>query len=161
MKYLIIILFTLSVLLSGYGGWYVGTATTQLIETIREVPVERIVRVEVPIEVIKEVPVYIDRFVTKYQQVPIPQKEWQNLDEFLSELPTFTYFTGGCLGIAGMLQNYLTSEGYKVSLAFTWNGYYYGKRVTDAPDGHAGLLVGIHRTYYFYDPETKQVTKLW
>ncbi len=110
---------------------------------------------------IKETKVYLDKIV--YQDVPTPIeiKDFQSLDEFYKEMPSYTYFTGGCLSIAEALQSAFLVNGYQVSLALTYNGYYYGQRVTDAPYGHAGLLVGIQGVYYFYDPESKELTRLF
>lgn len=132
-------------------------------KTVVEKPVYIVVEQPVIQEVIKEVPV--EKIVI--QQVPIPLKEWQSLDEFLGMMPSVTTFkANSCLWVAETIQQSLMSQGYPVSVALVWDGYYYGTVVksrdySEKPYGHAGLLVDIQDSWYFYDPESKAVTKLF
>ncbi len=100
-----------------------------------------------------------------YQQVPL--REWQSLDEFLGMMPSVTPLqSNSCLWVAENIQKVLADQGYLVSIGLEWNGYYYGTCVrsrdyNERPWGHAGLLVDIQGSWYFYDPESKAVTKLF
>jgi hypothetical protein len=123
-------------------------------------PTEVIKEVVVVREVVKEVSV--EKIV--YQQISV--KDWQSIDEFRAKLPQYEYFSGGCLSIAEMLQQSLMKQGYPVSIALEYNGYYYATCVRSRDyygidTGHAGLLVGIKSSWYFYEPESKTMTKLF
>lgn len=108
--------------------------------------------------VIKEVTV--EKIV--YQKVPIEIQEWQNLEEFLRFCPVYTPIEpNSCLWAVEYIQRMLMSQGYPISIAISRYGRYDGIEVNGIYDAHAGLMVGIQGVYYFYDPETKKITKLF
>ncbi|MDD4876422.1 MAG: hypothetical protein PHQ86_04740 [Dehalococcoidales bacterium] len=113
---------------------------------------------EVPIEVIKEV------IKTEIQQVPIPLKQYDSVEQFLNMYKgSITYLRPNvCLPVAEVIQQSSLNNGYIISVAFAQNHYYYGKYVTKEPNGHAGILLGTtDGVYYFIDPNDWRVTKLW
>ncbi len=160
MKYFWLIVLVLACL---FGGWYIGVVTAPIKTVtitdaiIREVqPEGGMLEPQKVIELPASRIVYVDRVITP------PIREWQSLDEFLSMMPSIIVFkSDSCLWVAENIQKSLMGQGYPVSIAIARLGYYNGTYVTDAPGSHAGLMVNIQGAYYFYDPETKNVTRLF
>lgn len=113
-------------------------------------------------EVVKEVPVKV--LETVIQKAPVEIRQYDTIEQFLDTYRGgITYLRSGiCLPVAEHIQQSVVEQGYAVSLAFALNHYYYGKYVTGASSGHAGILVGTtDGNYYFVDPNDWKVTKLW
>ncbi len=103
--------------------------------------------------IIKEV--IIDRYPT-----------WENFEsieqvEFMFKGGITPLVPNVCLDIATDLQQSALNQGFKVSIALSRNGYYYGVRVTDTSGGQAGLLLQVGNSWYFVDPINWRMTKLW
>ncbi len=163
--YLIILISGITLL--GFSAYWLGynDYEPKTITEYVEKPVERIVRVEVPIEVPVEVirTVYLDREVEKIVEKPIQPKEWQSVEEFLSKMPMLTpMMEDTCLPNAIMIQNSLMARGYPVSIAPSWMGLFYDKRIGGwRSSGHAGIFVVIQGAGYYYEPVTRGMTELW
>ncbi len=115
----------------------------------------------VPEEVIKEVTVEVVKSAVSVP-VPIELKEWQSLDQLHDMVQNIITFQPSiCLQTAENIQQIALEQGYPVSIALALNGNYYQQNVTNAPGGHAGLLVEVKDGWYFIDPQPWRVTKLW
>ncbi len=119
--------------------------------------------------------VAMDALYDKYQALKTPViKEvivdrypvWKNFEsieqvEFMFKGSVTPLAPNVCLPIAISLQEAALNQGYRVSVAFASNQRYYGRIVTDAVEGHAGLLLQAGDSWYFVDPVNWRVTKLW
>ncbi len=124
-----------------------------------EIARNRVLR-ENPVTIEIEKVVYLDRPV---ERVVIQYPVWQ-IFETIGDVPVAS--VAGlqpdiCLWVAQTLQQSSLNDGYLVSIALAYDHYYYGKYVTDASDGHAGLLVETKQGWYFIDPVNWQITKLF
>ena len=118
-------------------------------------------RVEMPVEVIKEVEVLVEVpvEVVKWRNI-YPRtfesveefKEWYLAQNFNPLLPSSAY-TVDCDDYAEWLQRKALEQGYSVSIALIKNGYYYGAKVSDVKEGHAGNLVLIDGVFYYVESE--------
>jgi len=119
-------------------------------ETIEvDKPVYITVTKQVPTEVIVYRNIYPRQFVSV-----AAFKEWYNGLDFRFILPNGgDVDTADCDDYSARLQQLALEQSYSVSQALTWNELYYGIRVTDNKDGHAGNLVLIGTTYYWVEPQ--------
>ena len=121
----------------------------------------------VPYEVIKEVISYITIVekepveVITYRNI-YPRdftsvanfKEWYEAQGFLTLFPNAGEAdSADCDDYSVRLQREALEQGYSISQAFALDGEYYGVKVTDETDGHAGNLVLIGHTYYWVEPQ--------
>lgn len=114
-------------------------------------------RVEIPVEVIKEVEVVketvrwrniYDRDFDSVEQF----KDWYYAQHFNPLSPSGVYKVD-CDDYAQRLQITALRQGYPVSIALLKEGRYYDVNVSDIKEGHAGNLVMIDGTYYYIEPD--------
>lgn len=114
-------------------------------------------RVEIPVEVIKEVEVVketvrwrniYDRDFGSVEQF----KDWYYAQHFNPLSPSGVYKVD-CDDYAQRLQITALRQGYPVSIALLKEGRYYDVNVSDIQEGHAGNLVMIDGTYYYIEPD--------
>ncbi len=118
-------------------------------------------RVEAPVEVVKEVEVIKE--VVKWRTIFDREfesvkhfKEWYAAQNFKPLFPSPDHLVD-CDDYAQRVQITALRQGYAVSVALVMNGVYYGKGVTDVPNGHAGILIQIKGTYYYAEPEPGEI----
>jgi len=174
MRLLFRALLLLLVAISGVVGYYFPREPqVEYVEIIKEVPVEVVTKLVVPQPyfVIQNVPVYVDRVkevevekeVTKWRYMPY--RPWDSVKQFKEWYQEQHYessiLLGDCDDYALRLQIDGHEQGRPISQALTWNGIYYGNRVSDAPGGHAGNLILVHENgggvYYFVEPQATKV----
>ena len=114
-------------------------------------------RIEVPVEVIKEVSVIketvqwrniYDRNFKNVEQF----REWYYDQNFNPLCPSGAYKVD-CDDYAQRLQIAALRQGYPISIALLKEGKYYGVAVSDVEGGHAGNLVMINGVYYYVEPD--------
>lgn len=132
----------------------VAHTTTEYVTLPPEIIYER---VEIPVEVIKEVQVVneivrwrniYDRNFDSVEQF----KEWYYAQHFKPLFPSGVYKVD-CDDYAQRLQITALRQGYPVSVALLKEGEYYGVNVSNIENGHAGNLVMIGGTYYYVEPD--------
>lgn len=114
-------------------------------------------RVEIPVEVVKEIEVVKETvrwrniYPRTFESVE-EFKEWYYAQHFNPLLPSGVYEVD-CDDYAQRLQITALQQGYPVSIALLKDGEYYGVGVSDIKEGHAGNLVMIEGTYYYVEPD--------
>ena len=114
-----------------------------LVEVIKEVEV----LVEVPVEVVKWRNIYPRTFESVEEF-----KDWYYAQHFNPLSPSGVYKVD-CDDYAQRLQITALRQGYPVSIALLKEGRYYDVNVSDIQEGHAGNLVMIDGTYYYIEPD--------
>jgi hypothetical protein len=137
-----------------------------------EVITEEVIK-EVPVEIVKEVPVIkeVEKTIVEVVEVekevirwrPYPQvfkefdsveqfKQWYKSQGFKTIFPSGAYKVD-CDDYAVRLQREALRQGYLISIALIRNGYYYGVKVGEG--NHAGNLVLIDCVFYYVEPDPK------
>jgi hypothetical protein len=119
--------------------------------------------------IVKEIekPVEVEKVVYRNR---LPQ-EWESVEQFED-----WYYSQGftilfnpsprndCDDYAEWVNREALKQSYHISDALTWNGMYYNKKVTNnykpREPGHAGNLVLIQGTYYYFEPKIDEFNGL-
>ncbi len=101
-------------------------------------------------EVVKEVIKYRNIYSRQFKSVE-HFKEWYKEQDFKRLGPSSIYKVD-CDDYAERLQRTALHQGYSVSVALIKQGMYYGVKVSDILEPHAGNLVLIRGVYYYVEP---------
>ena len=128
------------------------------------VPVDKPVYIDKPVYVDVEKPVYVEKVIEQITYRNIFDRQWESVGQFTAWYLTqgftllFPYeaYPMDCDDYAEWVSRQALEQGYQVSIALTWQGMYYGKKVTDIftqqVSGHTGSLVEIQGTFYYFEP---------
>ena len=118
-------------------------------------------RVEVPVEIIKEVEIVIE--TVQWRNIYGREfdgvenfKEWYYAQNFTPLFPSGAYNVD-CDDYAQRLQITALRQGYPVSVALIKAGKYYDVDVSPIKEGHVGNLVNISGTYYYIDVDGNEL----
>jgi hypothetical protein len=101
--------------------------------------------------------VIVTQNVTQTVYTNISTQQWDSVEQceawIKAHLVNMWITQATCNDYSIDIQRQSMQEGYPISQALTWDTVYYGKTVNHINNGHAGCMVMINGTYYYFDPQ--------